>query len=1148
MSTTNLSNLDPETRVAYQLSKIVSPTSTGDAWNAMGGEQFLRSMANTFIQKTGITDLENLGVRPKTQPTSQMAPMIGGRRLTPEEARVLRRQGVAVNVVEEPPQYYNKATNQNITFDGRLGDYSQGNGITYANLKVNNGQISLATNGVDTGFNLQELLPIVAMALMAVPGLGTAVGSAILPAGVSTATATAVGNAVVSAGMQVAAGVPVEQAITNAAVTLGVNQIVPNLSGNTFVDNAVKSVATAALTGGDVGTALANSLIATGGADLLGNASFTGDTVADSAIASAITGGVQAAATGGDVAQSIVQSALSGAATQINREEAQATRAASGAGFVGSDEDQAAVTNTVAGGAVADTVAGGATEADVLDLVAQDQGLTVDQSTNPLIAGQLVGAPTAGNAALVQTGLDTTTGAAGQDTVVGGQAGSPRDQLQEAARNGATVGQMIQIGRDNGVPANELLTILNEEMEGMEVTPNDLGYAGYPGVVQGRSGEFVVSQAMGGGESAQALTPETQATLKTLGGIIGLGAEDPDAIYRALFGGALGAEGGQAILGFDSLVLLQDQVDLILEDPSLSPEARNEITKIRSDIIDKKNEINQSVSSSLQEDITAASQLSDAQQNIADSNLAANIQTGGDLVSDLDANLGVTAEQTGATSDSSGASLTVTTQAVVLQNNNDGTALVLTQDGNATNVNATDSNTGNQLTAGDTVTVNNQDNTATTTTAITGGGRGGEGQQEAAAQRAAEEAARVKAEQDAAIAAELKRQQELAAQQEADRIAAQQAAQLAAQQEAASLAAEQAQAAELQRQQQLVAQQEAARQEAARQEAARQAELVAQAAADAEAARQQAIQQEILRQQQEEQRLQAAEAERQRVLQEQLAAQQAQQQAEEAARIAAEQESARVAAEQAALQEQQRLQAERDAAIQAELIQQQQAEQERLAELERVRQQDALLLQDTTPGGNLTDLTGGGVDLGGGDGGGGVGAGGDLGSGGGVTSGVTGGVTGGDSIAGGGGGEGGGGDLGGEVTDAELIDLITSDLITSDLDADTTDTTEITDTTDTTDITDVTDTTDITDTTDTAAETPTQDVTGGTKISVLPTRVPRPRPPPGSRVTEVDAAGLLPLRPGLSEGGTGGIEGTTEEEQKPVWNVRSLKLRRALGI
>jgi hypothetical protein len=1014
MSTTNLSNLDPETRVAYQLSKIVSPTSTGDAWNAMGGEQLLRSMANTFIQKTGITDLENLGVRPKTQPTSQMAPMIGGRRLTPEEARVLRKQGVLVNVVEEPTQYYNKETNQNITFDGRLGDYSQGNGITYAELKVNNGQVSLATNGVETGFNLQELLPIAAMALMAVPGLGTAVGSAILPAGVSTATATAVGNAVVSAGMQVASGVPVEQAITNAAVTLGVNQVVPNLSGNTFVDNAVKSVATAALTGGDVGTALANSLIATGGADLLGNASFTGDTVADSAIASAITSGVQAAATGGDVAQSIVQGAVRGASGQITREEEQATRAASGAGFVGDTESQAAATDTVAGGAVADTVAGGATEADVLDLVAQDQGLTVDQSTNPLIAGQLVGAPTAGNAALVQTGLDTTTGA--------------------------------QIDPNTGLPIDPEAGVPRLDVSGTSDTE-----------IEDREGAAVGSTfGDGAGTSFTATTPAAQETLKTLGGIIGLGAEDPDAIYRALFGGALGAEGGQAILGFDSLVLLQDQVDLILEDPSLSPEARNEITKIRSDIIDKKNEINQSVSSSLQEDITAASQLSDAQQNIADSNLAANIQTGGDLVSDLDANLGVTAEQTGATSDGSGASLTVspvvaeqpapsvpvspnivTTPAVVLQNNNDGTALVLTQDGNATNVNATDSNTGNQLTAGDTVTVNNQDNTATTTTVITGGDGGG-GDLGGGSQN----------------------------------IPAVLPAQNVSTDGAAS-----------------------ARDEQNILDLINQGDGMGGGEGDIVSAPSQIVTSGV--------------------------------------------------------------------------------------------GSDVRNRQDILDLINQGEATGGGGGEGGGvpsvitGGGGGV-TGGDLASGGDVTSGVTGGdigaVTGGDSIAGGGGGEGqqdvllledtapgglindttpggdladltgGGVDLGGEVTDAELIDLITSDLITSDLDADTTDTTEITDTTDTTDITDVTDTTDITDTTDTAAETPTQDVTGGTKISVLPTRVPRPRPPPGSRVTEVDAAGLLPLRPGLSEGGTDGIEGTTEEEQKPVWNVRSLKLRRALGI
>jgi hypothetical protein len=34
----------------------------------------------------------------------------------------------------------------------------------------------------------------------------------------------------------------------------------------------------------------------------------------------------------------------------------------------------------------------------------------------------------------------------------------------------------------------------------------------------------------------------------------------------------------------------------------------------------------------------------------------------------------------------------------------------------------------------------------------------------------------------------------------------------------------------------------------------------------------------------------------------------------------------------------------------------------------------------------------------------------------------------------------------------------------------------------------------------------------------------------------------------LSEGMGDDVEGTGEEEQQPVWNVRSLKLRRALGI
>jgi hypothetical protein len=53
-------------------------------------------------------------------------------------------------------------------------------------------------------------------------------------------------------------------------------------------------------------------------------------------------------------------------------------------------------------------------------------------------------------------------------------------------------------------------------------------------------------------------------------------------------------------------------------------------------------------------------------------------------------------------------------------------------------------------------------------------------------------------------------------------------------------------------------------------------------------------------------------------------------------------------------------------------------------------------------------------------------------------------------------------------------------------------------------------------------------------------------PPPGTRVVETE--GILPMRMQLSEDYTGDVEGTPEEEQQAVWNVRSLKLRRLLGI
>jgi hypothetical protein len=60
---------------------------------------------------------------------------------------------------------------------------------------------------------------------------------------------------------------------------------------------------------------------------------------------------------------------------------------------------------------------------------------------------------------------------------------------------------------------------------------------------------------------------------------------------------------------------------------------------------------------------------------------------------------------------------------------------------------------------------------------------------------------------------------------------------------------------------------------------------------------------------------------------------------------------------------------------------------------------------------------------------------------------------------------------------------------------------------------------------------------------------PRPvyTPKPGTRVVDTGSS-ILPTRVQLSEGMGDDVEGTGEEEQQPVWNVRSLKLRRALGI
>jgi hypothetical protein len=65
------------------------------------------------------------------------------------------------------------------------------------------------------------------------------------------------------------------------------------------------------------------------------------------------------------------------------------------------------------------------------------------------------------------------------------------------------------------------------------------------------------------------------------------------------------------------------------------------------------------------------------------------------------------------------------------------------------------------------------------------------------------------------------------------------------------------------------------------------------------------------------------------------------------------------------------------------------------------------------------------------------------------------------------------------------------------------------------------------------------------RLAVAPKAVYTPKP--GTRVVDTGTS-ILPTRVQLSEGMGDDVEGTGEEEQQPVWNVRSLKLRRALGI
>ena len=220
----------------------------------------------------------------------------------------------------------------------------------------------------DIGFfegMLREGLPFIASV---VPGLNVAIGSAL--GATSTVMAQALGNAVMNAALSVAAGANPADALKNAAVSFGVSQLIPNLTGNQFIDNAIKAGATAQLTGGKVGDAIANSLIQTGAQAASQGLSITGDRVIDSGLVSAATSALQSQVTGADTGFSALQGFVSGANAALAQKpvtEIPGTSTTIGGG---------ATTGTVTGGATQDlgmdTAVSGAQD-DVLGIVAQEQ-------------------------------------------------------------------------------------------------------------------------------------------------------------------------------------------------------------------------------------------------------------------------------------------------------------------------------------------------------------------------------------------------------------------------------------------------------------------------------------------------------------------------------------------------------------------------------------------------------------------------------------------------------------------------------------------------------------------------------------------------------------------------------------------------------
>ena len=267
---------DPVTRVASQLVALgyIDPNSSGGAWTTQkggfGAEGMVKQLASRLISQTGIQDINELVHRTVNKPqevTLQArhqsygydyegnafpeGPQIGWNYITTEtdsegngysvakpvsfdavtkiytDENGQTRGTVSIPVTETINSRTGKPVNVN------LGGWAQGPEFTWATFGFDaNGKPRISTYG-ESSSDLGAIMPILAIGLMAFPGIGQAIGSYLLPAGTATAVTTAVGNAIITSSLSsIATGAPLTDALKNIALSAGAayaGQVVGNM-------------------------------------------------------------------------------------------------------------------------------------------------------------------------------------------------------------------------------------------------------------------------------------------------------------------------------------------------------------------------------------------------------------------------------------------------------------------------------------------------------------------------------------------------------------------------------------------------------------------------------------------------------------------------------------------------------------------------------------------------------------------------------------------------------------------------------------------------------------------------------------------------------------------------------------------------------